>query len=302
MFSTIPRRRPRPAAVLIGVLTLLGVITLVGCATREQPASTGAQDRRPERIVSLSPSATETLFAIGAGPQVIAVDAASTYPERAPRTTLSGLTPDPEAIAANKPDLVVVASDVNNLSAALAKTGTKTLVLPDARTLDAAYGQFAQLGEATGHPAEGQDLARRTKADIDKLVADTPKPKTPLSYYHELDQTYYSVTSATFIGSLYRLFGLTNIADGSDPKASGGYPQLSAEKIIQADPGLIFLADAKCCGQNAQTVAARPGWGTLTAVREGRVFALDDDLASRWTPRIVDLARAIAEALTKAGT
>ncbi|MDT7727766.1 MAG: cobalamin transport system substrate-binding protein [Actinomycetota bacterium] len=271
-------------------------MALSGCATRDETAPP-AQEKRPARIVSLSPSATETLFAVGAGQQVVAVDSASTYPEQAPRTTLSGLTPDPEAIASHKPDLVIVSSDVTNLTAALAKTGTKILVMPDAKTLDAAYAQFAQLGEATGHKAEGEDLARRTKADIDKLVADTPKPSAPLSYYHELDQTYYSVTSATFLGSLYHLFGLTNIADGADPTASGGYPQLSAEKIIQADPALIFLADTKCCGQNAQTVAARPGWNTLTAVKTNRVFPLDDDIASRWSPRITDLARAVSTAV-----
>jgi iron complex transport system substrate-binding protein len=271
-------------------------MALSGCATRDETAPP-AQEKRPARIVSLSPSATETLFAVGAGQQVVAVDSASTYPEQAPRTTLSGLTPDPEAIASHKPDLVIVSSDVTNLTAALAKTGTKTLVMPDAKTLDAAYAQFAQLGEVTGHKAEGEDLARRTKADIDKLVADTPKPSAPLSYYHELDQTYYSVTSATFLGSLYQQFGLTNIADGSDPTASGGYPQLSAEKIIQADPALIFLADTKCCGQNAQTVAARPGWNTLTAVKTNRVFPLDDDIASRWSPRITDLARAVSTAV-----
>lgn len=291
------RRRGTPLSIIL--VTLLALAAAAGCATRD-PASPGGQAQRPERIVSLSPSATETLFAIGAGPQVIAVDSTSTYPERAPRTKLSGLTPDPEAIAASKPDLVIVTSDVNNLSAALAKTGVKTLVLPDAKTLDAAYDQFAQLGAATSHQAEGQDLARRTKADIDKLVADTPKAPEPLSYYHELDQTYYSITSATFIGGLYHLFGLTNIADGSNPTAAGGYPQMSAEKIIQADPDLIFLADTKCCGQNAPTVAARPGWNTLSAVKNRRVVALDDDVASRWGPRIVDLARAVAQAVTQA--
>jgi iron complex transport system substrate-binding protein len=295
MFRTTPRLR-----ALTAVLGVFGVFALVGCATRDD-AATPAQDNRPQRIVSLSPSATETLFAVGAGPQVVAVDSASTYPAEAPRTKLSGLTPDPEAIAANKPDLVIVSSDVNNLSAALAKTGTKTLVVPDAKSLDAAYAQFTQLGAVTGHKTEGEDLARRTKAEIDKLVADTPKPTTPLSYYHELDQTYYSATSATFIGSVYQLFGLTNIADGGDPTASGGYPQLSAEKIIQANPAMIFLADTKCCGQNAQTVAARPGWNTLTAVQDHHVFSLDDDVASRWSPRVADLAHAVADAVTAAG-
>lgn len=307
----------RRFAPLLAVL-----LVLTGCATRPSdtdsaaPPETGdtfpvtvsapgapavTLDRQPQRIVSLSPSATETLFALGAGPQVVAVDSASDYPGQAPKTQLSGLSPDPEAIAAYRPDLVVVYADTTGLADALAKTGTKTLVMPDAKTLDDAYAEFVALGKATGHQAEGESLARQIRDDIDKIVADTPKPPRPLSYYWELDQTYYSVTSATFVGQVLTRFGLTNIADGSDPAASGGYPQLSAERILQANPDLIFLADSKCCGQNAQTVAARPGWNTLTAVARGHVVALDDDIASRWSPRIVDLVRTVADTIADAG-
>ncbi|MCU1680790.1 MAG: ABC-type Fe3+-hydroxamate transport system, periplasmic component [Amycolatopsis sp.] len=309
----------RSTAALAGVLALTSVLALGGCASHDEPAPANTQadagfpvqvtppggapltlDKRPVWIVSLSPSATETLFAVGAGPQVVAVDSASDYPAQAPHSTLSGLNPDPEAIAAKNPDLVIVSADTTKLSAALAKTGTKTLVLPDAKTLDGAYAQFALIGKATGHQAEGEDLAKRTKADIDKLVADTPKPAKPLTYYHELDPTFYSATSATFLGQLYSQFGLHNIADGSDPNASGGYPQLSAETVLKANPDLIFLADSKCCGQNAKTVTARPGWSTMTAVQKSHIFALDDDVASRWSPRIADLARSIADAVVQA--
>nr|WP_208407586.1 ABC transporter substrate-binding protein [Amycolatopsis granulosa] len=297
------------------------LLVLTGCATRPPetsaapPDTEGAfpvtvaapgapavtLDRQPQRIVSLSPSATETLFALGAGPQVVAVDSASDYPAQAPHTQLSGLNPDPEAIAAYHPDLVVVYADPTGLADALAKIGTKTLVMPDAKTLDDAYAQFQALGKATGHQAEGESLARQTRDDIDKVVADTRKPARPLSYYWELDPTYYSATSATFIGQVLTRFGLTDIADGTDPKANGGYPQLSAERILQANPDLVFLADSKCCGQSAQTVAARPGWNTLTAVQRNQVIALDDDIASRWSPRIVELVRTVADAVAKAG-
>jgi len=256
-------------------------------------------DRQPTRIVSLSPSSTETLFAVGAGPQVVAVDSLSDYPPQAPHTQLSSLSPDPEAIAGYRPDLVVTSADRDGLSAALAKIGVKTLVMPDPKNLDEAYDQFLQLGRATGHQAEGESLARQTRTDIDKIIADTPKPARVPTYYYELDQTYYSATSATFIGGILGRFGLKNIADGNDPGTSGGYPQLSAERILQSNPDLIFLADTKCCGQNAQTVGARPGWSTLTAVREGHVFPLDDDLASRWSPRLVDLVRAVSDAITR---
>lgn len=297
-------------------LLLVLLLVLAGCASHPQDEDSTARpdteavfpvtigpvtiDRQPTRIVSLSPSATETLFALGAGPQVVAVDSQSDYPQEAPHTALSALSPDPEAIAKYRPDLVIASADTTGLSAALARTGAKTLVMPDAKTLDDAYQEFADLGKATGHQAEGESLARQVHSDIDKIVAGTPKPARPMSFYYELDQTYYSATSKTFIGQVLGRFGLTDIADGSDPSAAGGYPQLSAERILQADPELIFLADSKCCGQNAQTVAARPGWNTLTAVQNGQVFALDDDIASRWSPRIVDLVRAVSAAVTKA--
>jgi iron complex transport system substrate-binding protein len=290
------------------------LLVLTGCATHAEnqdstakpdteatfPVTIGSVtiDQQPARIVSLSPSATETLFAVGAGPQVVAVDSQSDYPQQAPHTQLSALSPDPAAIAGYRPDLVIVSADTTGLAAALAKTGTKTLVMADAKTLDDAYNQFIELGKATGHQAEGESLARQTRSDVDKIIADTPKPAKPLSYYYELDQTYYSATSATFIGQILGRFGLTNIADGSDPTISGGYPQLSAERILQSDPGMVFLADSKCCGQTAQTVAARPGWNTLSAVKAGRVFPLDDDIASRWSPRVVDLVRAVSDAVT----
>jgi iron complex transport system substrate-binding protein len=116
-----------------------------------------------------------------------------------------------------------------------------------------------------------------------------------LSFYYELDDTYYSVTSETFIGQLFAMLGLENIADAAKG-ASSGYPQLSAEYIVESDPDLIFLADTECCGQSAETVARRPGWGDLSALAHGGVVELDDDVASRWGPRVVDLLREIAGA------
>lgn len=302
------------------LLPLLLVLSLTACAERQEDTSresteTGdfpvelqpegappvTLEKRPERIVSLSPATTETLYAVGAGDQVVAVDEMSTVPEEAPRTALSGLNPDPEQIASHNPDLVIVDSDTDGkLAEALDKTGVPTLVLPAPETLESMYTQFELLGEATGHVQAGADLARQTREEIDKLVADVGEAGKGLDYYHELDPSFYTVTSATFIGQVYDLFGLTNIADQGDPSAHGGYPQLSAERILEADPDLIFLADTQCCGQNVDTVAERPGWDTLSAVRDGHVIELDDDIASRWVPRIVDFVRAVADAVSQA--
>ncbi|MBG0816158.1 ABC transporter substrate-binding protein [Planomonospora sp. ID82291] len=255
---------------------------------------------RPERIVSLSPTATETLFAVGAGPQVVAVDDQSTHPAEAPKTDLSGFKPNAEAIVAQKPDLVVLATDTDGIVAKLGKVGVPVLLEPAAATLDEAYDQITDLGAATGNAAGAEKVVAGMKKRIDEVVAAAPKDKK-LTYYHELDTTPYSVTSTTFVGQVYALFGLTNIADKA-PDLAGGYPKLSAEFVAQADPDLIFLADTKCCGQSAATLAKRPGWAGLSAVTGDRVVALDDDVASRWGPRVADLVQRVGEAVSKAAS
>jgi len=251
-------------------------------------------DSRPERIVSLSPTATEDLFAIGAGDQVIAVDDQSNYPADVPTTDLSGFEPNVEAIAGYEPDLVVFATEPGDLGSSLQGLGITALQLDAAPNLDVAYDQIEQLGAATGHVDESAALVEQMRSDIQGLV-DEADTATGVSFYYELDDTFYSVTSKTFIGQLLRMLGLENIADAVG-KGSGGYPQLSAEYIIESDPDLIFLADTKCCGQSAETVAKRPGWAGLTAVAEGGVVPLDDDVASRWGPRVVELLERISDA------
>lgn len=285
-------------------------VVLAGCGggdaeVRDKPSSatypvtaggvTLAQ--RPERIVSLSPTGTEMLFAVGAGTQVVAVDDQSTFPEQAPRTDLSGFKPNVEAIAAKSPDLVVISDDLDKIVDQLTKLKIPVLFAPAAKTLDDSYAQIGQLGTLTGHSAEASALVERMRGDIDKIVKGVPARGTPLSYYYELDPTLYSLTSRTFVGSLLKLLGLTNVADTAGGKQD--YPQLSPEALVKADPDLIFLADSKCCQQSAATVKARTGWAGITAVRSGQIVALDDDVASRWGPRVVDLVSSVADAVAK---
>jgi iron complex transport system substrate-binding protein len=273
--------------------TTAGSAEAGGTATTAAPVPTPAGV--PTRIVSLSPTHTEMLFAIGAGKQVIAVDDQSNYPPEAPVTDLSGYEPNIEAIASYEPDLVVVADDYTGISAQLEALDIPVWSGGAAVTLDDVYAQLLDLGTVTGNADGAAVQVARMQAEVRAIVASVEVPSEPLTYYHELDDQFFSVTSATFIGYVYGLLGLENIADAADPdNASAGYPQLSPEYIIEADPDLIFLADTKCCGQDAATVAARPGWGDLTAVTTGAVVELDDDIASRWGPRIVELLRAVA--------
>lgn len=305
----------RAALIAVSAIALVG-----GCASRvpdPAPTQTSAEAafpvevgvpggkpltvaKKPERIVSLNPTATETLFAIGAGKQVVAVDDQSNFPAEAPKTNLSGFKPNVESIAGQKPDLVVASNDVEGVVGRLEALKIPVLLLPAAKTLDEAYGQISVLGQATGNGTPANEVVNKMKGEIGKLVRETPRSEQGLKYYHELDPSFYTVTSKTFIGQVYGLFGLVNIADAADA-SGGGYPQLSAEQVVNAAPRLVFLADTKCCAQNAGTVAARPGWGNLPAVKEGGVVALDDDIASRWGPRVVDLVRTVAQAVTSAG-
>jgi iron complex transport system substrate-binding protein len=251
---------------------------------------------RPTAIISLSPTSTEMLFAIGAGDQVIAVDEFSNYPDEAPTTDLSGYEPNVEAIAALNPDLVIVSDDLNDIVAALTAIQVPVIHHPAAGSLEDTYSQIEQLGVATGNLSAAASLVASMQSEIEGMVEAVGKVGEALTYYYELDATLFSVTSETFIGQVYALVGLENIADAAGG-AESGYPQLSAEYIIDADPDLIFLADTKCCGETPDTVAARPAWDQLTAVANQTVIPLDDDVASRWGPRVVALLAEIVEAV-----
>jgi len=252
-------------------------------------------DRRPERIVSLVPSATEMLFAIDAGRQVVAVDENSNYPTNAPKTSLSGLEPDVTAITALRPDLVVISDDLGPAAGLLGRRNIPVLLTPPAATLEDTYRQIGELGTLTGHQPEAEALHRQMAGQIAQVAEGVLPRVRPLTYYYELDPTLYTVTSRTFVGSIFKMLGLTNIADRLGPRG-GSYPQLSPQALIRFNPDTIFLADSTCCGQNASTVAARPGWSTVSAVRTGRIYPLDEDIALTWGPRTVDLVRTVAAA------
>ncbi|MFZ1063360.1 MAG: ABC transporter substrate-binding protein [Acidimicrobiales bacterium] len=249
----------------------------------------------PHCVVSLSPTATETLFAIGAGSQVQAVDTDSDYPKAGlPATRINALNPSVESILGickktasyptTKPDLVVISYDANDIQQKLTNLGVKVVDQDAPTTLAGAYAQIVQLGTLTGHVSAAQrlvaSLKRTVHADISSVPAHATKAVTV--YYEIATDPYYSLTSGTFVGSMLKSLGVVNIADGDATSADAGYPELSGEYIASANPTLIFLAG----DVSVASVAKRPGFKQISAVVNHHVVELDADIASRWGPRL----------------
>jgi iron complex transport system substrate-binding protein len=258
---------------------------------------------RPARIISLSPTATEDLYKVGAGKQVVAVDETSDYPPGVPKTSLSGINPNIEAIAGYDPSLVVTEQDANGLVAGMKKLGVPVLVEPTATTLAQAYAQIEQIGQATGHAAQGQAVVQGMQAQIAADLKKAGTAHSDLSYFWEVSANpYYSATSQTIFGQIVGMFGLKNIADKVAKAADGGYPELTEEYIVASKPQIIFLTDNDPGdgGQAPAIVAARPGWAAIPAVKDHEIIALNDDVAARWGPRLPQLVAAVAAAVESA--
>ncbi len=294
--DTTPPETPTTTTTAVPVTTTTAAVDKGFPVTIDAPNGPVTIDSRPERIISISPTSTEVLFAIGAGDQVVAVDSMSNFPADAPVTDLSAFTPSVEAIAAFNPDLVLLSFDPGDIVNGLEAVGIPVIMHGTALTVADAYIQWEQVGAATGHILEAEALVAQTSASIKIAFNSLLGGTDSISYYYELGPTFYSVTSATFIGELLAPAGMENIADPAD--ADGfGFPQLTAEYIVDADPTLILLADTKCCGVSKDTVSERPGWATMSALANGGVVELDDDIASRWGPRIVELVDAVVAAI-----
>jgi iron complex transport system substrate-binding protein len=293
--------------------------TLVACANDETPQETAVAessttvavadfpvtvgdltlDAEPQRVVSMSATATEMLFAIGAGEKLVAVDNFSNYPaETASLEKVDAYQPNVEAISALQPDLVIISYDPGNLIEQLNALSIPVFSANAVANLDGVYEQITQLGSLTGRSDEAMSVVATMQSEIGEIVAGITKTDPPLTYFYELDPTLYTITSNTFVGGVMSSLGLVSIADGVE--AGNDYPQMSAEVLVEKDPDIIFLADTKCCAQSAQTVAARDGWTELSAVRTSNIVELDDDIASRWGPRLVDLVRVVADAVAAA--
>ena len=247
-------------------------------------------EEQPTSIVSLSPTATETLFAIGAGDQVVAVDEISDYPAEAPTTDLSGLTPNIEAIAELEPDLIVVGFDPDSIiTESFTALGVPVVVQAPAADREEVLAQIEQLGALTGHLDAAVALTADISARWDEAYgADADGTRV----YIEIDSTLYSASSSSFMGSVLVSMGFVNIADEADVDGFG-FPQLSDEWIVSSDPQLIILGTDS--GVTPEDIATRPGWDVISAVVNENIVVIDSDLSSRWGPRFIEYVELMAE-------
>jgi iron complex transport system substrate-binding protein len=307
-------------ASILMTLALSMAILVAACApsalVTNQPAATatpapivlkdgtGAEfrlEKPAEKIVSLAPSNTEILFAVGAGKQVIAREDFSNYPEEATSLPSIGGSMGKynlEDMVKLQPDLILASPLTSDEALQSLKTVTPNVfVLPNPTDLEGMYQNLVMVGELTGHKAEaeklGQDLRARAKAVLDKVATASGKPKV----FYELDATEpakpWTSGPGTFVDLLITLAGGQNIG-GS---LSGAWAQISQEELIVQNPEVILLGDALYGGITAESVAARPGWKDIQAVKDNRVLPFNDDLVSRPGPRMIDGLEELAKAI-----
>jgi iron complex transport system substrate-binding protein len=258
----------------------------------DSAGNTTTIDQPPSKIASMDAAHTEVLFAIGAGSQVKAVDNTSDCPTSVGSLPkLDAFTPSVEAITAQQPDLVLLAYDTADLASSLRAAGIDVIVQPFPATVDAIYDDIELVGKATGHAGEADSLVT-SMSDGVHAIEQSVAGKTPPTVYHELDNTYFSVGEGSFVDDFYTILGAKNI--GHDGGSSS--PQLSSEAIIAANPDVIILADEDF-GESADTVAARPGWSNINAVKNHRVVGVDPNIVSREGPRIVEALTLLKAAL-----
>ena len=267
-------------------LTILVIFLLVILASAHE-----INGSSPKRIISLSPSITEILFEIGSGNQVIAVDNLSNYPNEAPITDISAYDPNVEAISLLNPDLVILSYNIKNLKTALKKIGIETIYLPAPLKFEDILDQIDYLGLQTGNEDKAKKLISKMKNRM-KTLQKLRENEKATKIYHEIDPNYYSPSKFSFIGDIYQKLNYKNVADKADI-SNLGYPKLSPELIISENPDLIVLPGKD--NKYVEKVKLRPGWGYIEAVKKNNFLLTNNDIASRWGPRILNFASILVE-------
>ncbi|MFD0872349.1 Vitamin B12-binding protein precursor [Chlamydia abortus] len=247
-------------------------------------------DKAPERIASLAPSETETLFAIGAGDQVVGVDQWSNYPEEAAaKPKIGSLETNLEALLATEPDLVVAASSNKKVIDKIREMNVP-VYFSAPKTLDEVIEKIETMGLIMNKQEEAKKVAEQMKADRQKVV-DAVKDAPAKKVYMEFSPGW-TVGEGEFMDELVKLAGGTNIAAGE----KGWFP-IDPEKIIQANPEVILYAEGGGMESILEEIKKRPGWDQIDAVKNGALYPIDKDIISRVGPRLTEALLEAAKAI-----
>ena len=289
--------------ILLAALALAAVACQAATAPSDEPLQwTDGLGRQvtlaapAQRIVSLAPSNTEILFAVGAGPQIVGRDEPSDFPAEAAAVSSIGSTfgqLNTEAIVALQPDLVLAASiTAPEQVQALEGLGLTTYVLSDPTDFDGLYQNLQTVGELTGRQAEAAELLAALEARV-TAVEEKTQGVERLRVFYEADGTDptapWTTGSGTFQSVLIDLAGGSNVAD-----EIAGWGQFSLEQLVAIDPQVILFGSGSFVPTTVDSLAARPGWGTMSAVVDGRVYAVDTNWVDRPGPRLVEALEAMA--------
>jgi iron complex transport system substrate-binding protein len=248
----------------------------------------------PSRIISFSPGATEILFTIGAGDQVIAADQFSDFPaETADLERVDYSAPDPERSLSLDPDLVILATRQQESVEQFRGLGLVVLFNLEPESVEGVLENIALLGEITGHQEEAAALVADMQSRIEAVETALADIESGPRVYYELSDGLYTAAPDTFIGGYLSLLKASNVAAG----AESPFPQLTVEALIEANPEVILLADAAFLEGGPESVAARSGWDAIDAVINERVYPVDPDIGNRPGPRIVDAIEQVASLL-----
>jgi iron complex transport system substrate-binding protein len=263
------------------ILILAALITM---CTNSTESST------EQRVVSLSTTHTEIIQTLGGENLLVGIDSFSE--SELPIEKIDAFTVTADELVNLNPDLVIVAFDFNGIIDGLETLNLNYVLLPPARNFDEVYTQIMEIGNLINKSEESIDLVSEMENDVAEIIENFTAQNVKV--FHEIGYTYgiYTVNENSFIGEIYNLLGVDNIANFKEDPFGSGYPEFSEEEILMANPNLIIVGHSDYLNKDLST---RVGWEEITAIQSGNLFFLDENLANNWGTNTVDLLNTLSE-------
>lgn len=263
------------------ILILAALITM---CTNSTESST------EQRVVSLSTTHTEIIQTLGGENLLVGIDSFSE--SELPIEKIDAFTVTADELVNLNPDLVIVAFDFNGIIDGLEALNLNYVLLPPARNFDEVYTQIMEIGNLINKSEESIDLVSEMENDVAEIIENFSAQNVKV--FHEIGYTYgiYTVNENSFIGEIYNLLVVDNIANFNEYPFGSGYPEFSEEEILMANPNLIIVGHSDYLNKDLST---RVGWEEITAIQSGNLFFLDENLANNWGTNTVDLLNTLSE-------